>query len=309
MTAPWARDTVAIDADTVRALLRAQFPRFAEAPLAFLHEGWDSRAFEVGEAGGEWIFRFPKRESVHARLATEIALLPPLAPRLPLPVPKFQFLGRPSPEFPYRFVGYRKLVGAIAMLVDPDELDAGAVGRQLGRFLAALHAFPLEQAERLGVRADTTYRDLPGLRVEAAARLDAPAVREALGEETARRAAELLALPPGFTGAVRLVHNDLAGEHIILSSPAEVSGVIDWGDVMLGDPAVDLAGLYHLGGDPLLLAALAEYPYVDAGTIERARFLSWRRAIEDVAYGVEMAQPAYIVTAKRVIGFSDGRRG
>jgi aminoglycoside phosphotransferase (APT) family kinase protein len=38
-----------------------------------------------------------------------------------------------------------------------------------------------------------------------------------------------------------LVHGDLYVRHLLVDAEQRLSGVIDWGDVHLGDPAVDLA--------------------------------------------------------------------
>ena len=63
---------VELDGHVVRELLREQFPALADAPVAYLKEGWDSRAYEIG---GRWIFRFPKRADVASQQAREQALL------------------------------------------------------------------------------------------------------------------------------------------------------------------------------------------------------------------------------------------
>lgn len=60
---------------------------------------------------------------------------------------------------------------------------------------------------------------------------------------------------------------------------AGLSGVIDWGDVALGDPADDLGGVHYAGGDDALAAALAEYtrhrPLSSVAMADRAR--AWSR--------------------------------
>ncbi len=38
-----------------------------------------------------------------------------------------------------------------------------------------------------------------------------------------------------------LVHGDLYARHLLIDGDGRPSGVIDWGDVHLGDPAIDLA--------------------------------------------------------------------
>ena len=38
-----------------------------------------------------------------------------------------------------------------------------------------------------------------------------------------------------------LVHGDLYFRHLLVNTDNQLAGVIDWGDVHLGDPAIDLA--------------------------------------------------------------------
>src|SRR5579871_2853189 len=88
----------ALDAETVRQLVRTQFPGLAATSVAYMHEGWDSVAFVVD---GEWVFRFPKRRERQEWLDSEIAVLSLLAERrLPIAVPFPAHLGRVGPLFP-----------------------------------------------------------------------------------------------------------------------------------------------------------------------------------------------------------------
>ena len=47
-----------------------------------------------------------------------------------------------------------------------------------------------------------------------------------------------------------IVHGDLVPEHVLLNEPAErLAGIIDFGDVALGDPAQDFSGFWSYGED------------------------------------------------------------
>ena len=89
--------------------------------------------------------------------------------------------------------------------------------------------------------------------------------------------------PPPASGPPRLLHGDFAAEHVLLAQDGTPTGVIDWSDAILGDPALDLAGLLHWGGAPLLAVACETYGPIDAATVARAKQRSrpatarWRR--------------------------------
>ncbi|HLX40113.1 MAG TPA: phosphotransferase, partial [Ktedonobacteraceae bacterium] len=139
--------------ETYIALIRRCFPQIEVASAAPITRGWDSFVLVVND---ELIFRFPMREDVEERFQREIRLLPVLEPTLSTPIPHFDFIGHgDTPEYPYTFVGYRKLEGK--------PLDDEAISRQqlmalapaLGAFLSELHRFPVKQARLLEVEGGT----------------------------------------------------------------------------------------------------------------------------------------------------------
>lgn len=302
---PWQRVDVHVDEATVRAAL-APFPSLAGASVRYLHEGWDSRAFLVDDT---WVFRFPKRRPMHERLAVEIALLPRLAPLLPVAIPRFEHIGAPGPAYPFRFVGYRILPGTLGIHLDAAALDMPSLGAQIGYALAALHAFPVEEARRLSVRPDTFNNDLNARAREAAERLEeiAPHLGGPLRDRTAA-AIDLPTLSALSPAPPRdppcLIHNDLATEHLLFdpAPPGSLLGIIDWGDVAIGDPAIDFSVAYHLGGDAALHTALrAAGRAEDPGFLARARFYAVRRAVEDIHYGLADNRPAYVTCGRQVL--------
>ena len=215
------------------ALIAAQFPALAPVAIGPSHAGWDNTVYQVGEA---WIFRFPRREIAVPLLRTEIRALPRLAAALPIPVAAPELVGAPTDDYPWPFAGYRKLRGVPA---DRARLDDGARARlaaPLGRFLAALHAVdpaPLELPDDDFGRLDISRR-----RAILAERLEA---LHALGEIAHPHAwdAELDATPAAHGRRVA-VHGDLYARHVLVDG-GEPTGIIDWGDLHLGRPAVDLA--------------------------------------------------------------------
>ncbi|UNO43716.1 aminoglycoside phosphotransferase family protein [Streptomyces sp. MST-110588] len=57
-------------------------------------------------------------------------------------------------------------------------------------------------------------------------------------------AARAVGVPVAATYASgSLVHNDLKGEHLLVTEDGRIGGVLDWTDAVIGDPAQDIAGL------------------------------------------------------------------
>lgn len=244
------------DAAQYRAAIAAAFPNLATRSLRFLAEGWDSIVWAVN---GDLVFRFPKRAIVATWLRYEIALLPVLGPTLPVPVPRFTYIAEPSAAFPYPFVGYRKLPGvpladAPATIVHPARLAA-----QIGEFLTALHRFPVTQAVACGI----PYASPSAWHAQYATMLTElralfPRMTRAERQRTERLFAAYLDNPLHTEFSPALLHRDLGGDHLLLDpETGDLNGVIDWGDMSVGDPAQDFCGvpaawlptiLAHYGG-------------------------------------------------------------
>jgi aminoglycoside phosphotransferase (APT) family kinase protein len=119
-----------------------------------------------------------------------------------------------------------------------------------------------------------------------------------------------LAAAPGALSAARvLVHNDFAAEHVLIDAHAPaVTGVIDWSDAAISEPAVDFAGLFHWGGDRFADDVLAVYRGpVDDALRPRARFMALCRGVMDIAFGDEFDKPEYIRAGLRALGLCHNR--
>ena len=76
---------------------------------------------------------------------------------------------------------------------------------------------------------------------------------------------------PGPPPAPAVVHGDLYARHLLVDDLRRVSGVIDWGDLHAGDPAVDLSVAYGFLPPRARAAFLHAYGPVDVRTRRTAR--------------------------------------
>ncbi len=285
----------------VAAIIEAQFPELKPVRVSYLGEGCDSTTFEVN---GRWVFRFPKRDDVEHQLHLESALLPLLARYVPVSIPQFSYHGKPSAEYPRHFAGYEKLPGILGHQLDPAAVRFGDIAPTMAGFLSSLHSFPLSRVTALHL-PDYSNEDLI-----------AEAGAEALGHlhlisqvapdapiETWRSYLEETSVGPRQSPAPTLVHDDLAAEHILLDPVTQqVTGVIDWSEVSVGDPARDLSCMWHWGGAEFANAVLANYRgEADAGLLGRARYFAACRGVADIAFGLEADRLEYIGTGLRAL--------
>lgn len=259
-------------------VLRERFPALEIRDVRAIEDGWDSLVLEVN---GEYVFRFPRRPEVEAWVEREILLLPELAEALPVEVPRFDFVARNG----LLCVGYRKLVGAAAGA----DLSERA-GDDLGRFLAALHHFPVERARSLGV----PYFDPGAWRAhfEGFCGDLRQRVLPLLAQDERERAESRFAEIDGFDFDPVLVHGDLGPEHVLVRD-GRVAGVIDWSDARVGDPALDFAWCLHGTSEPTADAIARSYG-LDPGTRERSLFYRRLGPWYEVVYGLETEQPRFV---------------
>ncbi|MGW4243993.1 phosphotransferase [Nocardia sp. NPDC004722] len=217
--------------------------------------GWDSSATLVDE---RWVERRPRRPEVEAQLVRETRLLPWLAPRLPLPVP--------IPEM----VGESPLVVRHPLIPgEPIEDYTPENGEAIGRFLRALHDTPAATALELGLpNADHTRRERAWA-VDRCRREVLPLLPDSLTMAATTLLDQIAAAP-----ADTVVHADLGPEHV-LAEGGRISGIIDFGDAHLGDPAIDFA--WALFGTPSEFGAAAADAYGAVTPELRARAEDWHR--------------------------------
>ncbi len=291
-------------------LIAAQFPEFQPVELRHLGEGCDSVACLVN---GEWVFRFPKREDVERQLLGELSILPKLVPGSPIPQPCYHFHGQPTAKFPRHFAGYPLLRGIPALQLDPARLPLGRWAAEFGRFLSWLHRFPAHRLAPLGVEQPDPDELIDEVQADALA--DLAAVARVAPDRPIRQWRLFLSRrPPRLThsGTARvLIHGDLAAEHVLCDPERlKLTGIIDWSEIGLGDPAVDFAGLCHWGGPRLVEQVLAHYDGPTDGALQtRANYLAACRGAADVAFGLEFERPEYLAAGLRAldqcIGFRD----
>lgn len=271
MTPEWEAEHV-VGPDRAAALVAAQFPSLRGLPVEPMAEGWDNTVHVVGR---EWVFRFPRRAMVLPGVRREIAVLPRVASWLPLPVPVPELVGEPTDGYPWPFLGARLLPGTELADAGVPDRDRVELGRRTGQFLHVLHSPALT----------ALAGDLP---VDPMRRADA-SLRAAMADEWLARLRQR-GLPAGIggmddllvegarlgppAGEPRLAHGDLHVRHVLVGDRGAATGVIDWGDVCLADPAVDLALAYAAFSGAARAALLDAHGDVSAEQELRARVLA-----------------------------------
>jgi aminoglycoside phosphotransferase (APT) family kinase protein len=261
------------------ALLRTHFPALEFRDVRVVEDGWDSLVLDLD---GEWIVRFPRRPEVERWMEREIALLPELAARLPVEIPRLDLIARNGVVC----VGYRKLAGS------PASKLGERAGEDLGRFLSPLHRFPVDRAHALGIPCfdPAAWRErFRNLCADFRGR-----VFPLLRSSERKRAETVFARVEELDFGPVLIHADLGPEHV-LCRDGRVVGVIDWSDARVGDAALDLAWCLN-GTPPEVADAVARTYRVDAGLRERSLLYHRLGPWYEVVYGLETGQKRFVAS-------------
>ncbi|MEU8074836.1 phosphotransferase [Catellatospora citrea] len=275
----------------VRAVIAAHLPGHRIRSVVELGSGLDNVAYEVD---GELVVRFSREPDPVLRAALverEARLLAAVAEVCPLPVPEPVFT---APES--GCLAYTRLPGVPLAELPRQQWSAhgASIAGVLGGLLDALQTTPVDRwtglvdvddqpsAEWLGEAAEF-YRSVAG---------HVPVAH--------RRAVEafLDSPPPAAASDLVFSHNDLGIEHVLVDPAGwTVTGVIDWSDAALVDPAYDFGLVYRDLGPDALRAALGRCRRgaADIAALgERAVFYARCSVFEDLAYGVETGRDGYV---------------
>jgi hypothetical protein len=134
-----------------QAVIQA-FPDLAALPFTTLNAGWDSHALD---AGGEYVFKFPKHADAEARLRKEMRFLQIIRIKVTLPVPEIKLV-----EGPPVFSAHRKLPGGYLLTEQYTAISGAqrsAIAEKLARFYADVHGLEVEVMKRAGALAQPSW--------------------------------------------------------------------------------------------------------------------------------------------------------
>jgi len=262
----YAHDEFDVTGDVARELIATQFAELQHERIVFLDRGMDNAVFRAGDV----VFRFPVRRVADEILRTEMAVMPRVAEQLATAVSAPRYFGKPAAGYPFAFAGFPYVEGDAASDVTIDNERRAALAAPLAAFLRALHGLDARALGVIDALPPDTIGRLDHLRryplvADRLQRLD-----RYISAEQATALMEFLqsVAPVDREGARCIVHGDLYSRHVLLDAEKRLCGIIDWGDLHFGNPAVDLAVAFYLLPSSSIDAFLEHYESIDSRTRE-----------------------------------------
>lgn len=286
---------------------------------ARLPDGWEAavRAAVAGELGPHvrldvlgsgldcWavradddvVLRIPQHDDGAASVDRQWAIVAALAERLPVAVPVPLFTAA-NPLGPGAIGAARFVAGEVV-----DEHDwhrrgllDDANAETIASVIDAIASFPVDEAAELGVPVDDERSDLAAeldaLRGHAGRHLAPDEVTDLLTRWELH-----LADDGNFANEPALVHADLSLDHLLIAH-GRIVGLIDFGDVNITDPDLELAYLWAEAG-PGFVARVqqARGRTVDARLAAKLDFAQLRDEAGDILWAIEHEMPDLLAEA------------
>jgi aminoglycoside phosphotransferase (APT) family kinase protein len=224
--------TPVIDVHLVDRLIKAQFPEFSDLPIKPVElSGWDNRTFHLGD---EMSVRLPSAASYASQVEKEQHWLPRIAPKLPLPISTPVAIGEPSNDFSWPWSIYKWLPGEVATVSRIDDL--GQFASDLAEFLRVLQRLDLDGGPTPG-----KHSGLRGGPVSVWDKATRQAIADLKTTVSPAVATEIWesALSTAWDASPVWVHGDVAAGNLLVRD-GRLSAVIDFGQLVTGDPACDM---------------------------------------------------------------------
>jgi len=261
--------------------IKSEVPDLTPRSVILLGEGWTAKAYRVND---DLVFKFPKRSAEWEELDREITFLAYARPFLPVPVAEHLYQIRTSGGAPHGYAVYRNLPGDNLAVDDLSDSARAEVAKTLARFLHALHDMtesreiePILRQEHERAVSEQYFRD--------AQEKVAPRLTDVERRCLSNLFNRYLEDPGNFPVMSRIIHADLSAQHILYAD-GSVTGILDWGDVCLGDPDYDFSYLYGDLGEAFVRDVALQYGHHDPDRLVRkAHYFSVVDQIGTIVYG------------------------
>lgn len=255
-------------------------------------------AIAEGDEGRRWILRIPRRQDILHQIQKEQSCLQFLKSKISFDIPDWKVVTS-------ELIAYPLLTDKPALEVNPTtqeytwniDLNSNEYSESLALSLCNLHKLT-QEAENFGLQERTTETIRNELLDEVYL------VKTQLGlpshlEKQWRAWIDDETYWPSFS---TLVHGDLYAGHTLVNSKGQITGIIDWSEMHIGDSSLDFAGQYIGLGEVHLNQTISVYEKSGGRTWPRMKEHIVQRALaaplKFAVFALKTKNDEYILAAK-----------
>lgn len=244
--------------------IKDNFPQLTFSKSKLITIGFDDNVIILDE---KLVFSFPKQKlDCVEKFQKELKILPLLNDVITMPIPHFIYIAKDKSFAGYKYIAGIPLINKIFQTLSPPKKEICA--KQIALFLYQLHSFSIKKAKKNGVTQAWSEQDARNHYTKRAR-----AVFKHLGYDFSSLKKLLDEYPLRPTKKISLTHQDFTSDHILCDTKTKkIKGIIDFGDVEIADPAIDLSKLWDYG-EEFLDMILSHYKTKDKDIKERS--LRW----------------------------------
>jgi macrolide phosphotransferase len=252
-----------------------------------------------------WVVRAPRNAAAGVRMDQEDQLISQLMSWLPFGLPQVE--GSAVLRSGGRAVVHRQLKGHPVR--PPELVHRPGLAAAYGRAVAAIHDLPVRLVEEAGLPVYTADE----YRFRRLAEVDRAAATGQVPTRLLTRWEKAVEEVGAWRFVPCCVHGDLAGENVLVEGET-VTGVVEWSETRVADPADDLAWLAIGATEPALDGVLAAYTAArreppDAGLRRRARLSGEFALARWLMHGVGIDDRAIVDDAVQMLADLDATIG
>jgi aminoglycoside phosphotransferase (APT) family kinase protein len=233
--------TITITQDLAKQLIEQQTP-LKVFSLEILGQGFDNSAYLVNK---EFVFRFPRRQLGVQNLENEISVLPYIATKVTFPFSCPYYIGKPSDMYPAPFAGYKIVPGTVLSNTQAKFISDENFTRTLAAWIKQLHCVPVLTNHAIDLKDTFKRYEINETLEKAQARIlhyEPHFIAAGFNKNDLGIIAKKLSdLNYSSLEKSVYVHGDLYSRHLLIDSQKKLSGIIDFGDIHIGNPAIDLS--------------------------------------------------------------------
>ena len=282
------KDEFKIDKNLVYNLLKDQFKELSNLPIEPMNSsGTDNALFRLGN---EYIVRLPRINSATKNIDKEYEWLPKLSPHLNIPISNPIFKGVPSKDYPWNWLILKWNEGINPEFEQGNEYEL--LAKDLADFLNELHDIKL-------TNGPVSRRGVPLIELDIETKRAIEKLENEIDIPSIKKLWQQLVNIPEWQQDPVWIHGDLLPGNILIQNN-RLNAVIDFSDVGMGDPAIDLIIAWSLFNSSSRKIFRENLNNIDNDTWERGKGWALSIALIILPYYKD-SNPYLTSVAKRII--------